>query len=287
MRGTWVRSWCARCALCVGVGCYAGCATTGTMSCPSGATCPISAERALVVGLVGGGVGGLIGLIIALVRRSARGPQPSGAEARRAAPTRDTCTLPSASVRVCESSRGYRFAIPAEGACAAGSRTLGTLPLTCDAMDRPAYHACLDDRGGWISIRSWEGCAARRMADAPGDFVPPGREPEQGVAPDGIAPRARAVPVASSGGAASDVPARPAVLAALTEVQRRAAACLPQGVFPVRLVYASGGALTRVEPAGAPLDAAVLTCLHEHASAVPLPAFARAEFSVVFPMTRP
>lgn len=94
------------------------------------------------------------------------------------------CSLPSEAVEICESTRGYRFAIPSPGTCAAGSRGVGVVRLTCEALERPAYHACLDDAGHWTAVPSWEPCASRGLSDAPGDFVPPGRSAAQGVAPD-------------------------------------------------------------------------------------------------------
>ena len=95
-----------------------------------------------------------------------------------------SCSFPSESVEICESTRGYRFAIPSPGTCAAGSHGVGVVRLTCEALERPAYHACLDDLGHWTAVPSWEPCASRGLSDAPGDFVPPGRSAAQGVAPD-------------------------------------------------------------------------------------------------------
>lgn len=100
------------------------------------------------------------------------------------APRGGSCSLPVAAVVVCRSALGYLFAIPAPGACAPGSVALRTLGLTCADLSRPAYHACLVGTSGWRALRSWESCASQGLQDAPGDFLPPGRTPAQGVTPD-------------------------------------------------------------------------------------------------------
>ncbi len=129
------------------------------------------------------GLGAVVGvgyLVHRLVTTSSRPPHDDvGGDS---SPGTD-CTLPAASVRVCLSSRGYRFAIPSTATCASGSSPLHTIALTCADLDRPAHHACLDDRDTWWALRSWETCASRGYRDAPGDFVPPGRLPSEGVSP--------------------------------------------------------------------------------------------------------
>lgn len=104
-----------------------------------------------------------------------RGPVP-----RAALP----CGIPAGYVRVCVSSQGYRFALPYAEACPSGSVPSGAVQLTCDALRRPAYHACLSETGAWSSVHAWVSCAERGLLNAAGDFVPPGRSPAQGVAPD-------------------------------------------------------------------------------------------------------
>lgn len=99
-------------------------------------------------------------------------------------PSPSACAFPVDTVQVCQSTRGYRFAIPSPETCAPGSYATGVARLTCEARERPAYHACINVRGEWVSLRSWESCRVFNMTDAPGDFVPPGRTPEQGVVPD-------------------------------------------------------------------------------------------------------
>jgi hypothetical protein len=94
------------------------------------------------------------------------------------------CGIPQGYVRVCLSSRGYRFGVPYGDPCPDGSQASGAVQLTCAAADRPAYHACLSETGAWAPVHAWESCASRGMMNASGDFVPPGRTPEQGVGPD-------------------------------------------------------------------------------------------------------
>lgn len=98
--------------------------------------------------------------------------------------TSGSCNFPVESIQVCQSNRGYRFAIPSPGVCATGSVPLRTIRLDCSAISRPAYHACLTASGGWHPTHSWETCGSQGYTDAPGDFVPPGRSATQGVAPD-------------------------------------------------------------------------------------------------------
>lgn len=107
-----------------------------------------------------------------------------GAQLGRPSTQGDRCSFPTEAVVFCMSTRGYRFAIPSPGTCAVGSRPLGAVRLTCEALEHPAHHACLDGAGHWTSVPSWETCASRGLSDAPGDFVPPGRSAAQGVAPD-------------------------------------------------------------------------------------------------------
>lgn len=102
--------------------------------------------------------------------------------------TSGSCNFPVESVRVCLSSRGYSFAIPAPGVCATGSVPVRILRLACSDLRHPAYHACLTASGGWNPVHSWETCLSQGYTDAPGDFVPPGRSPTQGVAPDAPSP---------------------------------------------------------------------------------------------------
>lgn len=101
----------------------------------------------------------------------------------RASPTAQVhnCTLPYSFVVVCQSSRGYRFALPPvleRGAyCPPGSIRLGTVRMTCEALVHPAYHACIGGPRGWERLESWVSCASRSMVNAPGDFVPEGADP--------------------------------------------------------------------------------------------------------------
>lgn len=118
-----------------------------------------------------------------LVSRAASGSTSSQGEVGTSKTPTGDCTLPATSVQVCLSSRGYRFAIPSPGTCAPGSSPLHTVALTCADLDRPAHHACLDRFDGWWAVRSWESCASRGYRDAPGDFVPPGRLPSEGLSP--------------------------------------------------------------------------------------------------------
>lgn len=94
------------------------------------------------------------------------------------------CGIPAGHVRVCLSSRGYRFALPYAEPCPSGSSPAGAAELTCAALERPAYHACLAETGGWQAVHSWVSCSERGLLNAAGDFVPPGRSPEQGVGPE-------------------------------------------------------------------------------------------------------
>lgn len=93
------------------------------------------------------------------------------------------CEFPVASVRVCVSSLGYRFALPWPSECPTGSTPDGAVQLTCEALDHPAYHACIRSDRQWEPVYSWISCASRGETDAPGDFLPPGRIPAQGIAP--------------------------------------------------------------------------------------------------------
>lgn len=156
-------------------------ATGRFVSCGSGGgdSTGVLVAAGVVLGLAA--VGGIIYLAARSPSQAAAPPEPAAAAA---AP----CELPAREVVVCESARGYRFAVPLPGPCAGGSRAVGVAPLTCEALSRPAYHACLDGSGGWTPVRSWETCRSRGMTDAAGDFVPPGRDPSQGVAPDATRP---------------------------------------------------------------------------------------------------
>jgi hypothetical protein len=119
-------------------------------------------------------------------------PPPVPASMERAEPS---CRLPVAAVLVCLSTQGYRFAIPSPGICGEGSRPAGIVDLTCDALSHPAYHACIDaGSGAWSPLPSWETCASRGLSDARGDFVPPGRDPALGVAPDVVPPTTSPTP---------------------------------------------------------------------------------------------
>jgi len=102
---------------------------------------------------------------------------------------RESCTLPVESVQVCRSSRGYLFAIPAPGTCAVGSSPLRVQRLSCSDLNRPAYHTCLDAMGEWFATPSWEVCSLMGRMDAPGDFLPPGRNPEINDRMRPVAPR--------------------------------------------------------------------------------------------------
>lgn len=98
------------------------------------------------------------------------------------------CGIPSGYVRICVSSRGYRFALPYAEPCPSGSTAAGAVQLTCDALQHPAYHACLSETGAWSSVHAWVACRERGLLNAAGDFVPPGRTPEQGIAPAPTSP---------------------------------------------------------------------------------------------------
>ncbi len=183
---------------CVLAGSLAGCATfhpSLSMTCRDPSTGRFvscggggggggdSGDALLAVGILGG-IAAVAGVVYLVSRASSDAPPTPTPRAEAAAIAPGRCVLPVREVMVCQSSRGYRFALPAPGPCAPGSRPVGLAPLTCEALNRPAYHACLDSAGAWFGIRSWETCGARGLSDAPGDFVPPGRAPEQGVAPD-------------------------------------------------------------------------------------------------------
>jgi len=184
-------------------------------------------------------------------------------------------------VQVCQSSRGYRFAIPHPGTCATGAAPVAVVRLTCEARDRPAYHACLDVSANWIPVTSWETCASHGWSDAPGDYVPPGRVPADGVGP-GVARAAPPAPEAVATPAAVDptLPPRDAVRAALAEVHSRAAECLPPGGFLMRITYGNDGVARRVESLSEPLPDEVIACFFGHARAVPLPPFTREQLVV-------
>lgn len=135
------------------------------------------------------GLGLIAGVVYLVVRsRDTAASSPSATQAASPAlPPQETpasCGLPVDAVRVCLSARGYRFAIPIGTSCAPGSDPVDIIPLTCAMRNRPAYHACLRAEGGWVPVESWNTCASRGMADAPGDFAPPGRRPDEGVGPD-------------------------------------------------------------------------------------------------------
>jgi len=189
----------------VALGSFVGCATfqpqlsdgpcrdsaTGRfISCPSSGGSPTT-EGALAALGIAAGLGLIAGIVYLATRPSTPENTAPAAEATAAPAAEATatasCALPAEAVRVCLSSRGYRFAIPWPGAdCAPGSAHYAYVRLTCDALTHPAYHACLDASGEWTAVRSWETCASRGRVDAPGDFVPPGRQPSQGVAPDAV-----------------------------------------------------------------------------------------------------
>lgn len=140
-------------------------------------TCPTSGggdDALLALGLIAGlaAVAGIGYLIVSATRSSSPPPPPQ-----------PECRFPVDAVLACESRHGYRFAVPWPSAdCGTGAREVGRVPLTCEAERRPAYHACVG-ADGWRSQVAWESCPSIRMAYAPGDFVPPGRTPTQGVAP--------------------------------------------------------------------------------------------------------
>lgn len=114
--------------------------------------------------------------------------RPSTTDAGPAPVAMLPCGIPAGYIRICQSSRGYRFAIPYPEPCAGGSQAAGAVQLTCEATSHPAYHACLNESGAWTPVHSWVSCDSRGLMNAAGDFVPPGRQPEQGVAPDAADP---------------------------------------------------------------------------------------------------
>lgn len=196
-----------RLVACVLAGSLAGCASFQPLQPSASMTCRDSLGRFASCGSGGGGdpsallivagvvaglaaVGGVIYLVSRATDRPATPtsapPEPTAVEPLPSARGVAECALPASQVRVCESSHGYRFALPMASQCPAASRELGAVPLTCDALNRPAYHACVGSEGQWSAARSWESCSALGLDDAPGDFVPPGRIPEEGVGPEAL-----------------------------------------------------------------------------------------------------
>lgn len=274
-----------RLVACVVAGSVAGCASFQPLQPPASMTCRDSMGRFASCGSGGGGdpsallivvgiaaglaaVGGVVYLISRATDRPAPAYVPRSADPSPAA----ECVLPATQVRVCESSRGYRFALPMASPCPESSRELGAVPLTCDALNRPAYHACLGAQGQWSAARSWESCESIGLVDAPGDFVPPGRTPGQGVMPDAPAP---------------EFPAREAALAVMQQIQARASACMPMGNHRLILTYASDGSLAAVEadPDSPPVPNTAVACVREHASGLRMARFTRPEFTVRFQFT--
>jgi hypothetical protein len=191
-----------RVVICITLSSYVGCMTmtplmggpcrdpaTGRfVSCGGGSSSSGGSDSTgwIVLGIAAAAaaIGGII--YLATLRP---GPDPASAASTPTSssnlqPAEPPCILPDVrAVRVCQSSRGYRFALPPSSPCGAGSTDVGSVPITCSALWHPAYHACLNGAGEWSARPSWETCASAGLVDAPGDFVPPGRSPTQGVSP--------------------------------------------------------------------------------------------------------
>lgn len=86
-------------------------------------------------------------------------------------------------VRICESVLGYRLGLPLQQQCPEGSRFYGTETVACASTVPRYYHACITGPSGWVSRPATVSCASMGWADAPGNFVPPGRSATDGVGP--------------------------------------------------------------------------------------------------------
>ena len=149
---------------------YTSC-SSGTGSLDTGTALAITGVVAVGAGLAG--LGYLLSSRPSTPTQNTPPPVPFSAE----------CGIWVREVQVCRSTAGYLFAHPSVGICPQGSTPVRVVPVSCSDVDRPAYHACLSANGSWTPVRSWETCSLHGMTAAPGDFVPPGRSPEQGVAP--------------------------------------------------------------------------------------------------------
>lgn len=158
------------------------------------ATCTASpggddATTAVIVLGVLAGVAGAAALIGYAVRSSSAQPTPEPAATSAASSDLSSCGIYVSAVQVCRSPRGYLLAWPTVGSCPNLAEPVRVIPLTCGDVERPACHACVDGRGGWQAVRSWETCDSAGMLDARGDFLPPGRDASDGLGPVGVSSR--------------------------------------------------------------------------------------------------
>lgn len=147
------------------------------------AVCPTSGDGSAALILLG--IAAAVGVVAGIGYLVSSATRPSSAPDPLPPPQgNESCGLHVTAVNICESVRGYRFALPSTSPCPLDSALVREQPITCDVLNHPAYHACINTTGGWRPVHSWVNCADIGMQDAPGGFVPPGREPSQGVGPD-------------------------------------------------------------------------------------------------------